>query len=555
MKNKLVKRLVGLILAGTMMFGLVACGNSDTKESTKTSESVSASKPIEESEPANSDPVDEPYTFTYPVETDVVLSFYGGPDPYTDNTYDNNPVHMGIEEKTGIGIDWITIAAGTDKTQAYNLLWTEAEQPDIVFGTFENSRTQQLYEDNLIYDLTDYLPEYAPDFWEYMNRPENSTLLKAITSTDGKIFTVPQVQESQYNQTYIGFAIRQDWLDACGLTAPVTIKEWEEVLAAFKEKYDAGLGYTNEYSRSSGLLASGFGALDFDNANVYFRDGKAVVPALEPEYKAMIETMTEWYSKGYIDQDSVTMDTNALRAKALNNEIGIMITAMSNFTNVIADAEMEGNGANWVALGYPRVAPEQPTTRICTSAERATTNRAVITKSASEDDLKLALQFLNYGFTEEGMKYINLGEEGVTYEIGANGRPQFTALLTEDEKGLNEAIKKYSLTSAAYPGIQMSDLVFAKNNLIAAEAVYTWIDNTEVSKYYSPTLSFTEEENDVVVDSKVALRTYLREETVKFFTGARPISEWDKFLEEFSAMDLQEYLDANQAAYDRYMAK
>ncbi len=219
-----------MLLAGTMMLGLVACQNAEVKETTTPSENVSQ----ETTTPATSEQTKEEFKVTYPIDTDIKLSFYGTPPVYSGNTVENNPVHTGLKEKTGVNINWISVPEGTDSQQAFNLLWTEKDKPEIVFGTFKNETAKQFEADGLIYDLTSYLPDYAPDFWEYMNRPENEKLLKSITTTDGKILRIPQIQESQYNQTYIGYAIRQDWLDECGLEAPVTIAEWENVLKTFK---------------------------------------------------------------------------------------------------------------------------------------------------------------------------------------------------------------------------------------------------------------------------------------------------------------------------------
>ncbi len=313
------------------------------------------------------------------------------------------------------------------------------------------------------------------------------------------------------------------------------------------------MGYVQWMAQDSSLLASGFDALGFMPMNTVLKNGKVTYAVVEPEYKAMMETMVDWYSKGYIDQDSLTLDGNGLRAKALNGEVGIINAAMSAFTNVISDAEAEGNGANWVALGYPRVAEGHPTSMINSSSSRTTTNSVVVTTSATEEELKVALQFINYAFTEEGIMYMNFGEEGVSYELDADGKPQFTAAVTEDELGLNEAVKKYTVHAGGFYGIQMADMVAAKNHPIVAEAVYEWIDNSVVDDNFMPSVSYTDEENDEIVDIRAQIRTYMSEETVKFLTGDRPISEWDNFIKELYDLDMQKFIDINQAAYERWL--
>ena len=48
--------------------------------------------------------------------------------------------------------------------------------------------------------------------------------------------------------------------------------------------------------------------------------------------------------------------------------------------------------------------------------------------------------------------------------------------------------------------------------------------------------------------------TYVDEMTLKFIIGTESLDNWDSYVKTVYSMDLQDALDATQAAYDRYMA-
>ena len=94
-----------------------------------------------------------------------------------------------------------------------------------------------------------------------------------------------------------------------------------------------------------------------------------------------------------------------------------------------------------------------------------------------------------------------------------------------------------------------------KNSKQAAEAVYTWTENTEVEKYVVPDTPYTEEESAKYTDLYTPIKTYVSETTLKFIVGDKPIEEFGDFIEELKKMKLDECLEIRQAAYERYMAR
>lgn len=565
MKNNKFSRFIALLLVAVMVAGVFAgCGAKTTDEPAPAEEPTTAAPegntetPAEPTEPAEpAEEVEE--ELSYPLTSGAKLSWYvrGNLDlnsEYLD--YHESPFHSGLSEVTGVDIDWQFTPAGAERDVAYNLLLQNDELPSIISGTFTPDEVAELLEDGLIYDLSEYLPTYAPDYWAYVSAPENQAILMESTTDDGQIFGIASIRESNFNVTYRGPVIRQDWLDECGLEAPVTLEDWENVLVAFNEKYGAKFGFALNRFEGGGI-SSGTGAHAALYAGYYVdENGKVQCANAQPEWKEMLEVLHRWYEMGLVDPDFATVTDADLRTKVLNNEIGVSYTAMSQITNWIADAEAENTGANWVGFEYARTEPGAPTVYIDTTYSLVTANNyAVITTSCSEEELINALKLLNYGYTEEGIMYWNFGTEGVSYTLDANGEPQWTDLVANDPAGLSNGIGKYSGAAAAPFSIQLEDFVKTTKAEAAVDAVYKWIENTEAQKYVLPSTTKSAEDAATCNDIKATLWTYVAEMALKFVTGDESLDNFDAFVESMNQKGLQDLLQIEQEAYDRFISR
>ena len=553
MKKKWLSRATATVLASIMAAGMLAgCGEENVVSSETETQATSETQVASETPVADEE-------WAYPVDTDVKLSFYihgtgnlAKSSLYTD--YNEVPFYKGLSEKTGIPVEWKCAVEGADKDAAYNLLLQEKVLPSIIFKNgYTASDCNTLYEDGLIYDLTDYLEEYAPDFWAYMNDPANVADKNAITNEDGKFLFFPMIRESEFNTTYVGPVIRQDWLDECGLKAPVTLEDWENVLTTFKDKYGATLSFRIARYNNGGF-SSGVDAFADLKYGIYVEDGQIKCANAQPEWKEYLTVLNRWYNAGLIDPDFATNNDEAVRTKALNNQTGAIVTAMSQLTNYINDAEANKTGANWVGCSYARTAEGAATKRIQAEATlvKADTG-AVITTSCTEEELIAAIQFLNYGYSEEGMMYWNFGNEGETYEVAADGSIQFTEKITADERGITESLKDYTGMYGVGIGMQLAEFTKAKSSQATIDAVAVWTENTVARDYIAPPYTRTEEEQVTRTDISKVISTYVSEMALKFVTGEESLDNFDKYVEQLNAYKLPELLEIEQAAYDRYV--
>lgn len=556
--KKRMKQLTALALSVSMLAIAAGCGSQDVSTGSESNVSQET-QATQATETTPTEVVVE--ELTYPLTTDVKLTLWDANtvalnEEYTE--YSQSPFHTGLVDKTGVEIDWKWPVKGTNANEAFNLLLTEKELPDMIKRLWSASDGEDLINEGAIWDLTEYLPKYAPDYWEVINRPEYETSRRLFTTSSGKQFIMAAMPKEFATSTYIGPIVRKDWLDACGLDIPVTIADWEEMLAAFKEKYNVtplAMAKTYLTSYVSPNLASATGAYVGLGATYAVEDGKIILANTTPEYKEYITMMNRWYTDGLLDKDSITMDNNAMRSKALNNQVGAAFVPMSQMTNFINDAAAEGTGAEWVAVGYPREAEGVATSMIQTNAAHWSSHGLAFSKSLSEEELIVALKWANYAYTEEGHMYWNFGEEGLAHTVDAAGNVAYTDLVMKDVNGVNSGLTKYTGNHTGGLGLQDHRILLLKSGEAGANAITVWTENTEGPSHKVPNLSFSPDDTLIHKNLWAQIQTYVAETCMKFLIGEESLDNWDAYVEKVKGMALEQDIAIYQKAYDEFIAK
>jgi len=551
MKNKIVKKLVSTLLVGAMVVSMAACGNKEagTSEVSKVESTVTSETTKPEATPM------VPEEITYPIDTDMVLSLYCFDQLYLMDEYSNwkeSPFHSYLQDETGIEIDWKFPVKGADNNQAYNLLLVENELPHMIAkANMYPADAKQLADDGLIWDLTDYLPIYAPDYWELLNLPENATLKKMHTAEDGRIYSIVGLDEATTSSPYQGIMLRQDWLKECGLEIPKTTEEFENVLKTFKEKYGAVLSSTSSQLRRSSL-SSLTGCNGGIEAKFYHVDGEVKFAQNEPQYKEYLTLLNKWYNEGLLDKDLLGNDNNTVRAKVLANEVGVVASAQSQLLNYSQDAEEQKTGSDWVGISVPT-----PDGELSTYVPDLKPNykgvglAAVITKTCTEEELAMALRFWNYGFTEEGSIYWWKGKEGVCWEYDANGNMVQTEFAANHPLGSSELPKRY--TGAWGAGIYYGHTYEIEKTQprLVYNARVAWRSNTTAAETTLPAIAFTAEEQQQYNDLFTAISTYVDEMAFKFITGEESLDNFDAYVETLNKMGFDTCRELTQTAATR----
>ena len=124
------------------------------------------------------------------------------------------------------GINWKLAFTWTDNAdevlQKYNLAIASNELPDFM-ETVPLQVYSELLENDLIEDITDVWEEAAHPVWLKEAMSFSDGIAWRLAEVNGRKMGVPYIEQAAQNDKVLW--IRQDWLDAVGMSAPTTIEE------------------------------------------------------------------------------------------------------------------------------------------------------------------------------------------------------------------------------------------------------------------------------------------------------------------------------------------
>ena len=228
---------------------------------------------------------------TYPLNSDKTVTWYSQDclNPHEKYaTWQESPFHTNLAKLLGVNIEWSFPTTGADGSSFTNTMLADPSSlPNIMKGYFMDS-ANMLLEDEVIWDLTPYIQEYAPAYYAWLQT--NPAYDRAMKTDDGRYYAFGFFREDGgWNDSYLGVVVRQDWLQECGLELPKTISELENVIRVFHDKYGAQFTFPNDarfrqagIQGAFGAYATGYVASDY---GWFVKDGKVNFGAIQPEWR------------------------------------------------------------------------------------------------------------------------------------------------------------------------------------------------------------------------------------------------------------------------------
>ena len=404
------------------------------------------------------------------------------------------------------------------------------------------------------------------------------TMRASVTCAGGGLYSLP----NNSRPTNIGgsaarYFINRKWVDECGLEEPQTLDEFIDMLRAFKKArpdcIPLGGGYGSDSTSTAASAPSPcyaiFNALGYLMYDPYglspaLREGKVVIPAADEYYLEFLETMKLLYDEELVSPDMFTMDTDQFKALALEDKFGAIggvpylylpdtydeWESLSPLTSDVNDIKQWYN-ADFFSLG-----------------------RFVI--SADTKYPELLVRMGDWCMTDDGSVFCWGGpQKGVDDDLGLCGGwyidedKQFHQQDVDDGKYVNNW--DYYVNEC-YPNGNFASLGNASNASLENQETGYFIkwERAGYPEYVPPLLPtngdnhyrfsmmarlydyiaegfptkvfFTEEINARIGDLSTVINSYVRAETAKFITGARPLDQFNDYLAELESLGMSEYL-------------
>lgn len=458
-----------------------------------------------------------------------------------------------VQEKTGVNLEFVQRSEAVCAEQ-YNLMIASGDMTDLIYESncgqmgstsVYNGGYDKAIEDEIYVDLTDIIPEYAPNYYALLQGDDN--LRKDLTTDTGKLYSMGMIYDRPQGVRE-GPLLRKDYLEATGKDTPETTDEWMEVLKIMKDngiKYP--MGVSNGGDIRGGFFMNAFGTAGGHSYKVDNATGELVYDGTSDELRDFVEFFHEAFTAGLIDPDYAyqQMFDQTLQIAGDTALFGGMDRDLVSYkTNYDMDL-----------MAVPMAHTPDTDTMKLTNYEYAYQRNSgmkniVVTTDCLEPEK--AVTFLDWFYSTEGSSAVNFGfEEGESYEV-VDGVKQALPLMLERDENLVSYQVIYSLDEG--PGLQLVNRNNPVNEDYVIEAKEIWLSYDASKAMYSglPTLAFTAEEAEDMTAVNTDIYTTVSTEISRFMMGERDLSEWDDYVASVEAMGLDELTEFYVTAYERY---
>lgn len=578
MKTKLTALLLCIAMLSTL---LVGCGSTEPVASAVSEPETAVSEeqpsapeepadapeepeaPAEEEAPAEAEeeapaPAAEPEeapAVSYPlVEDTVTMTMWATATPQVIQEIVELNNHQGYamaEEITGVHMDITTVQTDAAKEQL-PLLVAAGEYPDIFRGAAFPAGDLDAYESEVIIDLTDYLAEYAPNYYELIN--EHPVIGQNVCTDEGyhlSFFRIYQ-ENGGYDSISVtqGMQIRQDLLDELNMEVPANMDELDTVLHAFRDTCglsDAMLLQAS-VTNMGDTLVSAFGI----GSAFYNKDGVAMYGPRQDEFKDYLTLLHAWYEAGILNSDFVSYSTNpndetVIGKVTTRDGVGVFFSGGNDMKT-----RREQSEEGMMYVGMPALAGPDGMNHF--GLDAAVVKGSSYYISTQCEDVELAVQWNDFWYTEDGIIITNFGKEGENYEM-VDGKPQWTDFVTNNPNGLTQGVVRQAYLMYTVQGICMNDNEVGMLDDIAKEAVELWTSSSDRA-YLLPAVSYTTTESTERATLLSDINTYNDEVQLQMVIGELDIDEyWDTYQETLTSMGIDRILEITQDALDRFNAR
>lgn len=461
---------------------------------------------------------------------------YGVIDDFNENQF-----FQELEKRTGVHLEFISPPLEKEQ-EVYNEMIASGDFADIYThdGNVYPDGWDAAVDDDIYLDLTPYLKTYLKDYNKA--RLSNPVLEKQTTTAAGRVVCI-YVFYTEPQPPWMGLQVRKDWLDDLGLDVPVTFDDWEKMLTLFKTEKKAyaplSIGQ-HGFMSISHALSAGFHAME-TLMNV---DGKVVYGPITDGWKEYLRLLNRWYRNGLIDPDFMINGAWQVdKQMVINGETG----AWNAMYTLISEYERAGNGIKVIPVASPVVNRGD---KLHIRREDSFIGHPVTisTKCKYPD---VAMQIINYLYTEEGALLSNYGIENDTFVYDSNGKPVVTDKIRNNPKySMPQAQALYLMPPSKFGGLydwtrELSAV--PEKDLVAFEVWGTADDD-----YILPeTLNFAGGEAIERASILSAVTSYMNDCTVRFIVGDMKIErDWDTYVQTIKEMGIDRAIEITQKALD-----
>lgn len=528
--------------------------------------------------------------------------------------YNENDLTKQLEEDLNCDITFDLLPAGTDALSKLQLMINGgSELSDIISYPLSAALTYQYGAGGTFIALNDYFDnaDIMPNFNAIESEEDKLSMKGDVMSADGNIYTLSMWQPETWNLTPYRIYINMKWLENLGLEVPTTSEELKDVLVAFANDDPNGNGTKDEIPILANYVDSGnYGCnavLALINMFQYTsttmsglilsEDGKTVVaPQTTEGWKEAMKYLNSLTEAGAILPDGSFVygtDTTSFKGTLNYQGIGTEKAPEGKSINVVGLFTAGSNSGNFVNSGVDEnenyleyqmmPVPEGPDgTAYSPYAAPTASTYWYVTSEAEDPDFCVMMG--DWFYETKHSMWARYGLEEVDWTMDeqfcADWYEEHTKLIedTDNEQTIDDYYSIVRLRADAIWGENTSafwhnqqpryasldffnhavdyfdpeTFVYYNGNYSRLASISKEYYSEEHPQYTLPVLAYTNEEQDAITETQVALPDEILNWTMMFITGEKdPDADWQAYVDALNAVGLETYVQTAQAAYER----
>ena len=457
-----------------------------------------------------------------------------------DAPYTNRALEQSVAI-TGVNIEIIASSGSS----GMDMMGVSGDYPDLIW---QPASYLLEYEGEDVLILNELMAEYAPNYLAALANDEDAQ--KSVLSDTGAALQFYTLNESPELRLSFGPVIRKDMLDGVGMKIPETYDELYEVLTAIKTQYSPELPLRLYPTGATGAdwLSAGYGVSVGSSApdfGFYVVDGVVKYGPMEDGFESYVTMLNKWYSEGLITDAILDVLDISDSSYLMDQAIGKSAVFFAQYAGIeTCEAMSEIDGFELAPIPDP-VLTAGDTTHLAERRVELVYSEAYAVSAACEHP-ELAVQWLDFWYSDEGRMLMNYGIEGESYEIDDEGNPRYL-------NPINDAGRYSNVTLWNMSGVLSAHRLGLTYREGYEDVNAVWTSGKDTA-YMLPTNLMME--TSMSEDLTMMLRdlnSAADEGVMKFIVGDSPLSELETFRQKLNDMGAQRCIEYYQVFYDNYM--
>ena len=465
-----------------------------------------------------------------------------------------------LQENCNVKLE-VTAVGDSVVSEQFNLMVSSGDYTDIISdGVSHYSKGYDAaITDDIIIDLYDLAKEYAPNYLYYLDT--DPSLRAALITDNGCLPTVATIYKESGCENG-GILIRGDWLEELGMEQPETYDQLHDYVQACMEKYGAqGITIGNSMADCRGddsLYSSGY---DLYAGGYNVIDGQVVYSYLNDNYYDYLRMLADWYQDGTLYSDFFNVQMGSTDKWFASGQCPVDTGTAANIATIESYAD-PSYSYELMPINAPKVnADDQLHFSWTDNFSRIKQQDSWAISTACQDPEGI-MMMVNYLFSEAGQLMYNYGDEGHSFEYDAEGKPQYTELITNNPDGISYKDACYIYASAVASGHLPSIMDVRAGYYYFGDEEWNVFDTFRTcdadGSYNLPTgVALNEEENQEYATLSSDITTYASTEIMKFILGQSKLTpdSFETFRDTILSMGGERMEELYQQAYERYLLK